>query len=519
MTNKNLFQSLLDYYGISEETYKELIRDVDLSNFFTNHFFDSGEMTVKFVKERMANNDKIIIYGDYDADGIMSTSIIVKLMKMHNYKADYYIPNRYLDGYGINMNKAKEIVDKGYNLLICVDNGISAFEPIEYLRNHQVNVIVIDHHEVQNNTLPLANYIMHPTVSNFGETPSSAGFTSLFFSYYFLGYMDKYLATLAAISVISDMMPLKSYNRDLLRAVTKGYKRGEFLPIDLLLGTNEFDATSIGMSISPKINALGRMVEDDSINEIVKFFTGDDKEEILNYSTKLESINSMRKELTLEAYKNINITDQKFVVEVLDNVKEGLIGLVANNITSKHNIPSIILTSGEDDIYKASGRAPEGFNLFEAVDSAGDLLLAHGGHALAGGFSIKKDNFVLFKDKFKEYFDNHPYEKPVKKDITITLNDVNYDAYNLVNSFGPFGENWKAPRLRINNIKVGALSYSKNGNAVRTPIGYNALIIGFNMPPQTFLGKTTVNFIGTLRKNVFNGRISIEFKIDEIVDN
>ena len=235
---------------------------------------------VNLVKEVIAHKGKIVIYGDYDCDGVMGTSILVKMFEYLDVVVDYYLPNRYEDGYGLTIKHAEEYVKAGYELVITVDNGISCFEPIDLLKKAGTKVLILDHHQVQE-SVPNADAICHPTYSHFGEVASSGAFTAFMFSIALLGRTDKYLATLAAISLISDMMPLHEYNRDLLRAVFKTYIPGEFLAIDLLADHDAIDENVIGMKIAPRINSIGRLAEDSSINEIVKYFVTDNKEFVL----------------------------------------------------------------------------------------------------------------------------------------------------------------------------------------------------------------------------------------------
>ena len=188
----DLLDRLLEYYNISKEEYYRLIAPVYEETFSVGHRFKRMDDAVALVKEAISNKDKIFIYGDYDADGIMSTSIVVKSLLKLGVIPSYYIPNRYNDGYGITLQKAEEIVSNGVKLVITVDNGISANEPIKYLKDHDVKVLVLDHHTVPEE-LPEADVIIHPTYSEFGETASSAGFVSFMFSWALLGYFDKYL--------------------------------------------------------------------------------------------------------------------------------------------------------------------------------------------------------------------------------------------------------------------------------------------------------------------------------------
>ena len=147
--NKSLLQRLLDYYHIDYNQYLLLNKETSLATFRNGHEFDKVDEAVKLIKDVISKKGKIIIYGDYDADGIMGTSILVKMFEYLNVVVDYYVPNRYIDGYGLNMTHAQEYVDAHYDLVITVDNGITAFEPIELLHNNGVKVLILDHHQAQ----------------------------------------------------------------------------------------------------------------------------------------------------------------------------------------------------------------------------------------------------------------------------------------------------------------------------------------------------------------------------------
>ena len=292
-----LFDSLLSYYNISKEEYEKLIAPHTLLDFNEGHEFVNVDDAVNLTKKMMEKNAKTIIYGDYDCDGIMGVSILKKMFDYLSFPTDYYVPSRYLDGYGININKAKEYVEKGYQFVVTVDNGVCANEAIDYLKDNNVTVLVIDHH-TPGEILPNADVILHPMLSKLGETTSSGAFSAFMFSRKLLGRVDKYLATLAAISIISDMMPLKEYNRNLLRVIISTYQKDEFLPISLLVGDKPFNEMTIGMKISPKINSIGRIIEDTSINNIVKYFVCSDKNYILSYYEYLVEIGERRKQLS-----------------------------------------------------------------------------------------------------------------------------------------------------------------------------------------------------------------------------
>ena len=518
---EDLFKRLLDYYQISEDDYRSLTMPVNEDNFFLGHSFAQMNECVQVVKEAVANHKKIFIYGDYDADGIMSVSILVKMFDYINYPVSYHIPNRYLDGYGLTRKRCEEIVKDGYDLLITVDNGITAFEAIKFARNNGLTVLVFDHHQ-PDEQLPNANYILHPVVSNLGETATSAGFVCMLFTKYYLGYLDQYLMTLAAISLVSDMMPLVDYNRHLLRLAIEKYQEHGFYSIDLLREKEPFNEVGIGMKIAPKINAIGRLIDnDDYLKRTVEFFTSDNKELLLNYNNWINEVNNERKDITKEAVENCKEIDtSKAAIVAIIEQKEGIIGLIANNFVKRYYKPTIIFALDQSgEYYKGSCRAPKGFNVVDAFNNLGDLLEACGGHAMAGGCTIKVENFEAFKKAFIKLAEAVEFEIDEANVIPLYINDINYDNYLLVQSFSPFGENWPAPRFKISRIKVASLMYSRDSQHILTSIGTSSRLTGFYFSKEKMQQYQYVDMIGTLRLSTYFNKITVEFLISDINEN
>lgn len=513
---ESLFQRLLDYFHIDETQYERLIAPISVDSFKNGRQFDDMDKAVEIVKEAIKNKDKVFIYGDYDADGIMSTSIVVKSFLKLGVIPSYYIPNRYNDGYGITMVKAEEIVKEGIKLVITVDNGISAFEPIDYLKKNNIKVLILDHHTVQE-TVPNADAILHPTYSHFGDIASSAGFVSFMFSWSLLGYFDKYLATLAAISLISDMMPLLDYNRDFLRLIFSNYRDGEFYAIDQLKEGLKFDENAIGMKIAPKINALGRLLDDNSINYIVRYFVTSDKDKMDRIYSWIVDINEKRKEESrLMEGKDLGVSKDEKAIVLLVDAKEGLLGLIANQVCSEHLKPVVVFTEEKDaDVIKGSCRAPEGFNVVDAFNYCGDIMIASGGHALAGGCSILKKDLEVFKTKFNEYALANPIQIVEHDDISLGLTEITEENYEIIESFSPFGEGWKAPTFLIKHIKSDSLMFSKTGEHILSYVGEGVKLVGFNMHKKDVLEHSFIDLSGKIKKSYYRGRANIEFNIKE----
>ncbi len=515
--NKNLFERLLDFYQIDEKKYQELTCPVSIDGFASGHQFDHINEAIELVNSVMSHHGKIFIYGDYDADGIMGTSILVKMFAYKNYAVDYYIPTRYIDGYGLTLNKAQECVDNKVDLVICVDNGIAAFEPIQLLKDHDVKVLVLDHHEMLE-TLPSADVILHPTIDHFGEVASSGAFVAFNFSRVFLGRFDKYLSTLASISLISDMMPLFDYNRYLLRLVFQEYEEGEFLQIDLLKETELFNEVTIGMKIAPKINAIGRLVADRSINQLVKFFTSDDKGEILNYIEWINTMNEERKILSKDINEEgLNVDENTKAIVYVCVAKEGIIGLIANTLVNKYHVPVVVLTTAEEKgFYNGSASAPMGFSIVDAFKYCEKHMLVGGGHALAGGCTIAEDELKNFKKAFIEFANDHPLVVVEAETLELGLTELNLDNYKLIQSFSPFGEGWKAPTFILKHISTRSLFFSKNREHIITQLSPRSKIVGFGFPMDEVRLSQFVDLEGILRTSTYMGVTSVEFFIKKI---
>lgn len=514
--NKSLLNRLLEYYQISYDKYLELNKDVDLSNFSDDRNFEDIDSAVKLVKEVIANKGKIIVYGDYDADGVMGTSILIKMFEYLGVIADYYIPNRYIDGYGLNLNHAKEYVNK-YDLVITVDNGITANEAINYLKDNGVKTLILDHHEA-GDKLPNADAICHPIISHFGEVSSSGAFTAFIYSINLLNRVDKYLATLAAISLVSDMMPLVDYNRYLLRAVFKDYIPGEFLAVSLLADNEMLDENVIGMKVAPRINSIGRLTEDKSINDIVKYFTSSDKDFILNYHSHIIDTNEERKSISKIDINDVEINPESCAIVIKGDYKEGIIGLIANSVMNKYHKPVIVFTSSIDNSLKGSARAPEGYNIVKVFNELSDLLLTSGGHASAAGCSIKEEDFETFKNKVENLFSNTEVEKVSHPYIDILINELNFENIDLINSFSPFGEGWPTPLFRLRHIRIDSLMYSKDHKHIISPIGNKQKLVFFNYDPSLLKDKKYIDIIGVLAKKEYKGNYYVEFNGKEFLD-
>ena len=267
---KTFLNKLLEYYGITEADFDLLINEDDNLPSFLN--FNKIDEASLYLKDKIKNNAKILIYGDYDCDGIMATSIMYLTLEKLGIKPGFYIPFREKDGYGLTIENIDRFHQLNYDLIILVDNGITLTNEIDYLNKLGMEALIIDHHTPKD-ILPNAKYIIHPSVSNFGDINMSAGAVSFYFSEALLGYTDPYLLSLASISILSDAMPMIDYNKKLVKKGLVYINEYKFPNLCLLLEKNEnINEIDLSMNLVPKINAIGRLINDNNLFNIVKYF-------------------------------------------------------------------------------------------------------------------------------------------------------------------------------------------------------------------------------------------------------
>ncbi len=514
---ERLFQELLKYYHLSEDEYKVMSRPIEDVHLLEPTSIKGMNRVKSRIFEAIKNNEKIIIYGDYDCDGISATSIMYRTFQILNYRAYYYIPSRYNDGYGLNVKNVEKIAKTGYKLIICVDNGISQHEAIHRAKELGIDVIVVDHHEVPEE--PTETYeIIHPTVSEISDVVGSGGFMALYVSAALLGSYDDYLVTIAGLSVISDLMELKGHNRDLVRLAVRNFEQKKYRPLRLLAESPIINEKTFSMEIAPKINAIGRMMEDNEANLLVKYFTTDNERDVYSLCDWINQINSQRKEITKSTVDNLqeDFSNEPGICVNIDT-KEGIIGLIANRFLNLYNVPSLVFTKDvlHPEILKGSIRSKEGFNVTKAFKSLEKYLLTGGGHSFAGGLSINTSDFDNFKKEFLELCRQYQIEETAKPNINISLSEITMTNYELIRSFAPFGMGFEEPLFSIENIPTKGLVFISEGKHLSTPLTIQSKLLGFNMPKSEVQSKTLMDIEGHFNLSSYRGTKTLEFRISK----
>lgn len=515
----HLLQELLTYYKLSEQDYAFLSRPIEEVHLLEPTSIKGMNRVKSRIFDAIKNQEKIIIYGDYDCDGISATSIMYRTFQILNYHVSYYIPSRYKDGYGLNVDNVDKISKAGYKLIICVDNGISQHDAIHRAKELGIDVIVVDHHEVPE-TPTEAYEIIHPSVSQISDVFGSGGYMALFVSAALLGSYDDYLITIAGLSVISDLMDLHDLNRDLVRLAVHNFEQKRYLPLRLLAESPIITEKSFSLEIAPKINAIGRMMEGNEANLLVKFFTTDNESEVYSLCDWINQINAQRKELTKTTVENLDEDFSKeagICVEI--DTKEGIIGLIANRLLNEYNVPSIVFTKDllRPEFLKGSIRSKEGFNVTKAFKSLEKYLVSGGGHSFAGGLSIKTSDFKDFKKDFLALCEQFKIEETKKETIHITLSEITMSNYQIIRSLAPFGMGFEEPLFSLENIPTKGLTFISNGKHLSTALTFQSKILGFNMPQEEIQKNHAVDFEGHFLLSSYKGAKTLEFRVSKYI--
>lgn len=511
-------EKLIKALNLTEDEFNSLSRDVTINDIESPSNFKDIDIAVARIKKSIENKEKIMIYGDYDCDGICSVSILVKTFNLLNYPVGYYVPSRYKDGYGINENMIDIIHKKGYKLIITVDNGVSQIDAIKRANEYGIDVIVTDHHEILRG-LPDCYCLVHPFHKIENEMAQCGAYVSFMLSIKLLNHIDKYLLVLASLATISDLMPLVGPNRILVKEGINILQEEKIPQIKMLVDSDDIDEKILGFSLAPKINAVGRVKEDMSVNNVVKFFTSVDTSEQIKFANYINSINDMRKSMCLDAYNNLNLDSYKddlVIVCYIPNLREGLIGLVAARILSMSNKPTVVFTKSENGLLKGSARSLNGFSLADAFTNLANLIEVFGGHALAGGLTIKEENLDRFKIEINKLALGKEIKMKDKILIQMEKDDFSYENYLLFKKIGPFGEGFEEPQFEY-RIKTAQISFIGNMKQhIRGIINNECSFIHFNVD-KSKLVNDEITLIGRIELDKYRNNHSLSFVVSQII--
>ena len=496
------------------------------------------DKAVKRIIEAINNNEKITIFGDYDADGITSTTILKRFFKDRGIDVGTYIPNRLNEGYGMNVDAIKKIVEDGTKLIITVDTGITAVEEVKYAKELGIDVVVTDHHE-QAEEIPDAVAVVDLKRNDSKKYPfrdlCGAGVAFKLC----LALCDKMnikedealkYIVFAAIGTIADVMPLIDENRIIVKFGLLLLIRSKYVGINELIrlaGLKNINTEAVAFGIAPRLNACGRMGKQEDALEL---FTTDDPIKAREIAAKVESYNRERQAIEADIYdeveKNIEKekNDAKCIVQYGDKWHHGVIGIVSSKITEKYNRPSILLGI-EDGVAKGSGRSIEGFDLHEALMKNNEYIDKFGGHSMAIGLSLTEDNLESFKKQIEQYANKVITDEMLIKNILIDeeveKNDLSISSIKEISMLEPFGEENEKPVFLYKNLKIVSIRSLSEGKHLKLLLqdgDFNIDVIGFGLgylTSQYSLGEK-VDIVGNLDINSFNGRETIQMILKDM---
>ena len=443
------------------------------------------------VAHSIKQGEKIVIYGDYDADGVMATVILFKTLSHFGADVFYYIPQRVEEGYGLNMSAVNGVFEAGVNLIITCDNGIAALEEIAAARALGMKVVVLDHHEAVTTeegdcTLPAATAVIDPkqTKCKYPFKSLCAGGLAYKFSKAFYAHMgtefdaEEEMLVLAMIATICDIVELHGENRIISHSGLVALNRKKTLNIGLgaLVEAKgymhrEIDSTAIGFIIGPCINASGRL---EHARFAVDLFTTEDPEEARDLAQWLVKLNESRRDLTRASFEAVDaqlaqskLSDLNVLVIYDKNTHESIAGIVAGRIKDKYYKPTIIITEG-DDCLKGSARSVEGYNIFEELHKCRDLFVRFGGHAMAAGLSMNRQNVDELRNRLNEAFNlsGNDLVPNIYYDSQLEIDEVTYSLAQELTYLKPFGKDNRPPLFFSRAQTVTDLRVIENKNTV-----------------------------------------------------
>lgn len=426
-------------------------KDADLIDCF---LMKDMEKAVGIIKKSIENNEKIMIYGDYDVDGVTSTALLTHYLKSCGADVDFYIPDRAVEGYGLNIIAIDKISKKNIDLIITVDSGITAIDEVEYLNKLGIKVIITDHHSCKEkipNAQAIVNHKQPDCDYPFKEL---AGVGVAFKLACAISgdpkkMMDLY-GDIVAVGTIADVMPIIGENRALVAKGIENLNKTEKIGLHCLMkevGIKDITSTGVSFRIAPRINAAGRM---GLATDAVTLLLTNDERQARELSGILCEQNTSRQEEekdildgVLEKIESkINLTNERMIIIWGDNWHHGVVGIVSSRIIDKYNLP-VIIFSIEDGMAKGSARSIKGFNIFNALMTQSDILEKFGGHELAAGMTLKEENLVTFKQNMlkiaNESITDEMLIPELKIDCKLSFLDINIDSVNGINVLEPYG--------------------------------------------------------------------------------
>lgn len=507
------------------------------------HDFKDIDKAAIFIKEYIEGGKKIRVVGDYDIDGICSTYVLISALKYLGADADYEIPDRIKDGYGINESIIKKSHEDGCELIITCDNGIAAFGALELAAKLGVKVIVTDHHEVfredNKDLLPRADMIVNPKQEDcsypFKQVCGAFVAYRLIEVLYELFSIPKSeiekFKEFIAIATVGDVMPLIFENRIIVKQGLERIKLSENIGLKSLIKVCGIDSKNInsydiGFILGPCFNASGRL---ESAKLSLKLLLTNDEKEAVELAEYIKSLNDERKALTQKGVEfAIELVESKYIdddiiVAYIGDYHESLAGIIAGRLKERYKKPCFVITDTEEGLIKGSGRSIEAYNMFEGIRAADSLLTKYGGHPMAAGLSLEKDKLSEFRKLLNSNSElkESDFVEKIWIDIALPFAYLSEDFVKELSLLEPFGQGNQKPNFAQKQVEIINLRvFGQNRNVVKLRCkdsfgtGIDALIFTDGDEFIKELGdKRLFDIIYYPKINDFNNKITVQIVI------
>ena len=544
LSQDNNFSQILSKLIISRNFNDEEIhsikhfKNINFSNVFK--FNEDYKQSIDLVIKCVKNKEPICIFGDYDVDGSCSTALLLKFFKSINHPVYFYIPDRAKDGYGPNIKLFREILKKNPKLIILVDCGSNSNDAINFLNERKINSLIIDHHQI-NKPYPKANSIINPKKDN-GYIEYDY-FCATTLTYFFLELLSEKIKTnfiikdyliFVLLATVCDVMPLRYVNRLIAIKTLDEFNLDKITPIkkiyEFLNKSNKITINDLGYLLGPILNAGGRL---GFSSYAVKLLSSNDEKEIDLIIKKLVELNEKRKSfeetiLNNIDYKKIEVENENVIIYYHPSINEGLIGIIAARLKDIFNKPAIVITSSQN-LLKGSARSISGFDIGLVFKNALDnkLIIKGGGHKMAAGFSLDKNNLK----SFRKFIDNS-YKKMCKNlnsnflyESKISTSVFNSNFNVEINKLYPFGQGNTEPVFLFENLKIiksKVLNNKHISNIFVSKSGFSIKSIAFNSINEAIGNyllnyKKEINVIGYLNDNFWNNKKILQLVVRDLI--
>lgn len=489
-----LLAIILANRDITEKEEIRLFLEPTRNDFHDPFLMIDMKKAVDKIIQAIEKQEKIIIYGDYDVDGITSITVLKSFLQDRGIEVGSYIPNRLEEGYGLNKEAIAKIVGEGCQLMITVDCGISSVEEIAYANSLGLETIVTDHHE-PGNELPQAisvidnkrkdsNYPFRELagVGVVFKLIQAIGITLGLKEEEYLKYLD-----IVCVGTISDIVPLVDENRVIAKLGLMLIRQTKNIGLRSIInssGYTKIDSNSISFGIAPRINACGRMGK---AEEALALLLSKNFNEVTELTKKLNEHNRLRQETEKSIFENAvkkieeeHLDKGNSIIVGGENWHNGVIGIVSSKITEMYFKPSILLNFEEDGIGKGSGRSIPGFDLHDALTQCSDTIEKFGGHSMAVGITVRKEQFLAFREKFEQIASKARIDEimpVIQVDSKIDVKDMNKEMVESLKQLEPFGEGNRMPVFVFKNLKIDSIRALSEGKHLKLTLKDNNTIV------------------------------------------